>query len=77
MQTLIERLIVDVWRRGPITEKLIRAQAEAQFAHLSHNKHVFWLSKVDAMLVEFRAKSHRSLRNGQVLNLVASEDQTL
>lgn len=42
-----------------------------------HNTKIFFIQWVNAMLVEFRIKNFRSLRDEQVLSLVASTDKTL
>lgn len=42
-----------------------------------HNSSIFSIQRVNAMLVEFRIKNFRSLRDEQVLSLVASTDKTL
>ena len=44
---------------------------------MAHNLALFVSSMVNAMLVEFRVKNFRSLRDEQVLSLVASKDKTL
>jgi len=46
-------------------------------AFYSHNNNVFLLIEVNPMLIEFRVKNFRSLRDEQVLSLVASKDKTL
>lgn len=48
-----------------------------KFARIAHNKAVFFDIQVSEMLVEFRVKNFRSLRDEQVLSLVASKDKTL
>jgi AAA15 family ATPase/GTPase len=42
-----------------------------------HNVDIFFIQQVNSMLVEFRIKNFRSLRDEQVLSLVASTDKTL
>jgi len=44
---------------------------------MGHNNNLFNVNRLNAMLVEFRVKNYRSLRDEQVLSLVASTDKTL
>ena len=58
-----------------------RARRESKIyldiAFLMHNFDIFYTQQVNPMLVEFRIKNFRSLRDEQVLSLVASTDKTL